>query len=96
MPPVKRLIICLLVLLLGLTGRASRAWQPAEPYRAPTAPLTPALGNYRAPDEIIAAISTAQLEHHICKLQDRDDGPYCNEVGSRYVWHEDGQREARR
>lgn len=88
-----RRIIYLLLIAVCLASRAtSRAWHPAEPYRAPVSPAVVA----PTPDRLTTAISTAQLAHHICKLQDRDDGPYCNDVGSRYVWHEDGQREARR
>ncbi len=89
---MRRIIYLLLIAICLGTRATSRAWHPAEPHRAPVPPAVVA----PAPDRLTTAISTTQLAHHICKLQDRDDGPYCNDEGSRYIWHEDGQREARR
>jgi hypothetical protein len=39
-----------------------------------------------AVQDMVNAVSPTLLIHHVCKLQDNDSLPYCNEVGTRYSY----------
>ena len=44
---------------------------------------------------LVEAVSQSQLRDYLCKLQDRDSGPYCNAQGSRNMCNTTGMNEAR-
>ncbi len=43
---------------------------------------------------MIREVSPSLLIHHVCKLQDSDLGPYCNEAGTRFSYSPEGLSEA--
>jgi hypothetical protein len=59
-----------------------------EAIRVPSRPTAAAcsapLGSSPPIQSMLRAISPTLLIHHVCKLQDRDELGYCNELGTRY------------
>jgi hypothetical protein len=49
-----------------------------------------------AVESLLQAVSPTLLIHHVCKLQDRDELDYCNELGTRYSFATAGLDEAAR